>query len=149
MAYIDNGKRVQSSTMSFHKNYLNNSAISLDVTEIIKIVLTMVVVFFYVRPLTKISAELVSYELAFLLCFGITGAFMARHKRNMLNGFLLGVLMCPLGLILAAYLNDRTRTSCRHCAEKIKITAKVCPFCKTDLTIKTADVHPNQEVSED
>lgn len=102
-------------------------------SNLIKIVLTCIAVVIYIRPIAQISSTFAIYEMLVLLCFGLTGACMARYKRNSINGFLLGVLLCPFGLIMAAYLKDRTRTPCNHCAENIKTDAMICPFCKTNL----------------
>lgn len=104
-----------------------------DYSDLIKIVVTGIAVIFYIRPIARLSSDLAIYEFVALLLFGITGAFMARHKENSLNGFLLGVLMCPLGLIMAAYLDDKTKTPCKHCAELIKTEAVICPFCNSSV----------------
>lgn len=121
------------SNQALYKAMKNNKP-KTDYSDLIKIVVVGIVVIFYIRPIARLSSDLAIYEFVALLLFGITGAFMARHKKNSLNGFLLGVLMCPLGLIMAAYLDDRTRTPCKHCSELIKTGATVCPFCKTELT---------------
>jgi len=144
MAYLENRKR-KSGANVIYKNYFNNSVISLDGTDMTKIVLTALVVIVYLVMVSKISTDLIPYEVGVLASFGITGAFMAKNKQNMLNGFLLGVLMCPLGLVMAAYLSDRTRTSCRFCSEKIKMTADICPFCKTDLVNKSGSMPPSSD----
>lgn len=114
-------------------NSIKNNKQNINLSDAIKLLLTGIAVFFYIRPIAKFSSELATYEFIAILLFGMTGAFMARNKNNSVNGFFLGALLCPLGLVAAAYLDDRTRTPCKNCAELIKTDATICPFCKTSL----------------
>lgn len=142
MAYIDqeNSKEHESDStskpittnQSLYKT-MKNKQPKKDYSDLLKIVVTGVMVILYIRPIARISSELAIYEFVILILFGATGGFMARSKDNELNGFLLSVLFGPLGLIMSIYLDDRTRIACGFCAENIKKEAAICPFCKSDL----------------
>lgn len=140
MAYVDPDQQSDIASQPAMPKQSKSLYASMKVTQpktnysnLIKIALTGIAVIFYIRPFAYISSTFAIYEMAVLFCFGITGACIARHKNNSLNGFLLGVLLCPFGLIIAVYLHDRTRTPCKHCSENIKTDAMICPFCKTEL----------------
>lgn len=114
-------------------NSIKNNKQSLVLSDALKLLITGIAIFFYIRPIAKISSELATYEFFIIVIFGMIGAFMARDKNNAVNGFFLGALLCPLGLVAAAYLDDRTRTPCKHCAENIKTDALICPFCNKEV----------------
>lgn len=140
MAYVDQDQQPDQASQPVTPKSSKSLYMSMKATQpktnysnLIKIILTGVAVIFYIRPIAYISSTFAIYEMITLLCFGVTGACMARYKNNSLNGFLLGVLLCPFGLIIAAYLHDRTREPCKHCSENIKTDAMICPYCKTEL----------------
>ena len=144
MAYIDpdqpkevetayTSKSPRQSPNQLLYNSVKNNQQNINLSDAIKLLLTGIAIFFYIRPIARFSSELATYEFIAILLFGMTGAFMARNKNNAVNGFFLGALLCPLGLVAAAYLDDRTRTPCKHCAELIKTDATVCPFCKSSI----------------
>ncbi len=79
------------------------------------------------------------------LLFGIASAMVAGRKgRSGIGWFLLGTLLGPFALPFAFLSSDLTKNSteaaeasssksCPHCAERIKIEAKVCRFCGRDI----------------
>jgi hypothetical protein len=48
-------------------------------------------------------------------------------------GFINGLVLGPLGLLIVAIQDDRIRKPCPECAEMVKKAAKVCPHCKQNL----------------
>lgn len=73
------------------------------------------------------------------LCCGLVGSKIAEKKGNgSCGGFALGILLGPIGLLIAYFSNDnvveqRKRTGhtrrCRYCAEYIKQDALICKHC--------------------
>ena len=76
-------------------------------------------------------------------CFGIVGAMIAGGKGNSgCGGFVLGVLLGPIGLLIAFFSSDnddkkREKTGdvkkCPYCAEYVKEDAVVCKHCGRTL----------------
>lgn len=54
-------------------------------------------------------------------------------KGNPIAGFIVGLILGPIGVILAIFSGDKNRVSCKYCAEKIRKEAVVCPCCQKDL----------------
>ncbi|KJG05889.1 hypothetical protein UB33_11015 [Photobacterium angustum] len=54
-------------------------------------------------------------------------------KGNPVSGFIVGLILGPIGIVLAIFSGDKTRISCKYCAEKISKKAVVCPCCQRDL----------------
>lgn len=68
-----------------------------------------------------------------LIC-GIVAALIYQSKgRSGVSGCLGGVILGPIGLLLAIASSD-ARRKCPHCAERIQKDAKVCPHCQRDVT---------------
>ena len=80
-----------------------------------------------------------------LLC-GITAAVIYQRKgRSGLAAFVVGVLLGPIGVLLALLTSTDQKAvekkqlasgemkKCPHCAELIKNDAKVCRFCGRDV----------------
>lgn len=70
----------------------------------------------------------------------VAGDVIARQKQAEWVGFWLGLLLGPLGVVAACFI-DR-RPNCPHCGGRINATpAKrypICPHCKTELSYQTA-----------
>lgn len=81
------------------------------------------------------------------LLFGIISAVVGSNKgRSGCGWFILGILLGPLGLILALVVPpdqaelevrqilDGTKRRCPICAELVKPEAKKCHYCGSDLS---------------
>lgn len=75
--------------------------------------------------------------------FGVIGAMIADKKgNNGGGGFLLGVLLGPIGLLIAFFSSDNepkkeqrsgNTKKCPYCAEYVKPDARVCKHCGRDI----------------
>lgn len=72
------------------------------------------------------------YVIIWIIC-GIGAGFMYQQKgRDLATGLLGGLLLGPIGLVLAA-LTPTTRVKCPHCAELISPEARICPHCRNEV----------------
>jgi hypothetical protein len=66
------------------------------------------------------------------------GFYADRIGRSSVGWALVSLLLSPLlGFLLVAALGKaaaRDRAACPFCAEMIKLTAKICPHCRSDLS---------------
>ena len=63
---------------------------------------------------------------------GFIGMAIGNIKHQPGNGFMLGILLGPLGWILACSVSD-IRPKCRSCLGVINDGAKICVNCGSDL----------------
>lgn len=66
--------------------------------------------------------------LVIMLIMGGIGAVIGQKKGQPVGGFFLGVLLGPIGWIIAYMAKAGTRT-CPDCAERVIDKAKVCKHC--------------------
>lgn len=69
--------------------------------------------------------------LVFLGLCGLVGALIGSKKGEPGLGFIWGVFLGPIG-ILVVVLSDGNRRPCRFCQEKIHKAAVVCPRCQRE-----------------
>lgn len=67
------------------------------------------------------------------LC-ALIGAWVGSGKNETFGGFMLGLLLGPLGLLIAI-ISPGDRRACPHCAEKVLRAAKVCPHCQREIAV--------------
>jgi len=60
----------------------------------------------------------------------ILATVIGSRKGNPISGFLVGLLLGPIGVVIALVSGDKNRISCKFCAEKIMNTASICPHCQ-------------------
>jgi hypothetical protein len=65
------------------------------------------------------------------LCFGIVGAMIGSRKGSGCAGFALGIILGPIGLLIALVMKGK-RVNCPYCKELISKDATVCPKCQRD-----------------
>lgn len=73
----------------------------------------------------------------FSLLFGTLAGLIAHSKsRNVLGWSLVGCVIGPFALVVAALplgLKDGVTRRCPQCSETIRIEARVCRHCRSDL----------------
>ncbi|MFA5056471.1 MAG: zinc ribbon domain-containing protein [Opitutaceae bacterium] len=74
--------------------------------------------------------------IAVIVCVacGFIGYFVADRKNMGPVGAILGVLLGPVGVLIAAVALD-ARQQCPKCRERINEGATICPHCKAELKI--------------
>lgn len=87
---------------------------------------------------TPVLAETAEDDQVFLwyaICWAVSGgigAMIGARKGAGGAGFFLGLILGPIGWLLAAVIKG-TRVNCPNCRELIDPAAKVCPRCQTQL----------------
>ena len=66
------------------------------------------------------------------ICGLVAAAIYQRKGRSGVAGFLGGVFLGPIGILLAL-ASGSNLPKCPYCAERIQPEAKVCPHCQRDL----------------
>ncbi|MGH2663741.1 MAG: hypothetical protein ACRDH8_13260 [Actinomycetota bacterium] len=74
------------------------------------------------------------------LVFSVAAALVRQGRGGyFLSGFLWGLLLGPIGLLVVAivkppaYRPGHMRRECPHCRESIKLEATVCPHCQREI----------------
>lgn len=78
--------------------------------------------------------------IAFWLVCGIVGGIIGSAKNAGVQGFIVGLMLGPLG-VLAAFAVDG-REKCSQCGTKLNMGAKICPQCHEPVAgagLDTAD----------
>lgn len=70
------------------------------------------------------------------IAMGVIGALIGREKDRAGDGFCLGLLLGPIGLIIALFLKPRNRKECPHCRSAIHRDASVCPHCQREQPLE-------------
>lgn len=86
------------------------------------------------------------YLIIWIVCGIIAGAVYSNRGRSGISGFLIGVLLGPLGIILALVSKPNTQElesrslasgdlkKCPNCAELVRGDARVCKHCGREFT---------------
>jgi len=77
--------------------------------------------------------ELLGFGVFWFIC-AIIAALIGDRKGEGVAGFLLGLLLGPLGIIAAA-LSRGNRMNCPYCKELINKKATVCPHCQREIEL--------------
>jgi hypothetical membrane protein len=72
------------------------------------------------------------------LIFGIVGAMIGKQKGEGFLGFIIGMLLGPIG-ILAVLFSSGNRKVCPACKEHIHRDATRCPHCREELKERAVD----------
>jgi uncharacterized protein YlaI len=74
------------------------------------------------------------------LAFSLIPAVIASKRgRSGIGWFFLGTLISPLiATVVVLALDDLSKKKCPACGENIPVRAQVCPFCRKDLGVPTA-----------
>jgi hypothetical protein len=64
--------------------------------------------------------------------FGFIGYFIGANREAGAAGALMGVLLGPIGILIAAISADG-RKKCPQCLERVNTNAKICASCRTPL----------------
>jgi DNA-directed RNA polymerase subunit RPC12/RpoP len=71
-----------------------------------------------------------SYALLAWLACGLVAAAIGSRKGEGCLGFVCGLLLGPLGVVVAV-LSKGNRVECPYCYEQINRKARICPFCRS------------------
>jgi hypothetical protein len=93
---------------------------------------------------TVAGQQLLVYSTMWIVIFGLVGALVGRPRGLAVQGFVAGVFLGPIGILLTALSRprhdnlDRARRRagmrrCPHCAEWVQGAAAVCRFCGRNL----------------
>ena len=82
---------------------------------------------------------IVVWWLLFGLAAGIVTAAKSQNALGFLPGFLVGVLLGPIGLLISFFIKPSKRKQmqgkreCPHCRSLIDARATVCPHCQREI----------------
>lgn len=70
-----------------------------------------------------------------LICAAAVGLLAKKKDRSGPGWLLLAIVISPLlALVFLIVAGDGNTRRCPHCAEKIKMAAKICPHCRSEVT---------------
>lgn len=132
MAYVGNKK--QARRANYNLNTKKNTSIRDSPTY--RLILMFIVILGVLGMMGQYSAEFALYYMYSVFISGLIGGLIGRIKARVMDGFCLGLVLGPIGLIIAFLLKDNTRKPCPYCKESIKKTAVLCPHCHQELIAK-------------
>lgn len=133
MAYIGRENQARRANTAFKTK--KNASIRNSPTY--RLILMFIVILGVLGMTRQYSAEFALYYLNSILMSGLIGGLIGRMKARSMDGFCLGLVLGPLGVIIALLLKDNTRKPCPFCKESIKKTAVLCPHCHQELITKS------------
>lgn len=75
--------------------------------------------------------------LIWIVC-GMAGAALLSRNNSSGLGCVLGLLLGPIGVIIALVMRETGGRRCPHCREHVHQDATVCPHCQRDLVAPPA-----------
>ena len=83
--------------------------------------------------------EVLVWLLIWIVCGMAAGAVMSKKGRGRVEGYALGFLLGPIGVVIALVLRPTTSKTgefkvCSQCAERIRTEAKICRYCGSDVS---------------
>jgi hypothetical protein len=87
------------------------------------------------------------YVVVWFVC-GIISSVIGSNKGLGCGGFIAGLLLGPLGIILVLVLPG-TRIKCQYCQKLIDKKAVKCPYCQSALNINIIIEEPLEDVVEE
>ena len=81
------------------------------------------------------------FFLIFWILFGVARAMIGARKGEPIVGFILGIFLGPIGLLIVA-LSKGNRQDCPFCRELIRPGATICPHCRNEIAwVRERDMH--------
>ncbi|OQX61140.1 MAG: hypothetical protein B6I38_09665 [Anaerolineaceae bacterium 4572_5.1] len=74
----------------------------------------------------------IPYIVIWIICGVVAGYIYKQRGRSQGIGFFGGVLLGPIGIILAV-ITPTQLIKCPHCAERIQPDAKICRYCGKEI----------------
>ena len=101
--------------------------------SIVSVVVVAIVAFILViaRPGLPSLGPVGWYSLAavaWIFVFGVLGWLVGARKDSETFGAILGVLLGPLGVLIAALIDNRPM--CQQCGTRLNASPKICPGCR-------------------
>jgi hypothetical protein len=98
-----------------------------------------------VHPLTIRAVFLLLW-----IVLGIIGGMIGKEKGRSGDGFCLGIVLGPIGLIIIALMRPVGEKECPHCRSKIHGEATVCPHCQREqpAPVKAVDLTEEERLKQ-
>ena len=65
----------------------------------------------------------------------LIATYLGTQKSIPLLGFVNGLVLGPIGVLIVMIQDNKNRISCPSCAESVMKEAKICPHCRQTINI--------------